>query len=84
MAVWELALDKVLVMRDSGKLALPLKTHGYLFEIIVTELAKSNAAETRLIAPLQTTQAVKPLSATAQALVNLEARKRKGVSNVVG
>jgi hypothetical protein len=73
-AVWAVAIDKILTMRDAGKLATPLKTHGYLFEIIVTESAKS--------VPMVQGQAVqlpppvsKPLSGTAQALSVLQARK---------
>jgi hypothetical protein len=41
--IWERSLEKVVQMRDLGKLATPLKSHGYLLEIIVTELAKSVA-----------------------------------------
>ncbi len=85
MAVWEVALDKVLAMRDSGKLALPLKTHGYLFEIIVTEVTKASHNGSVAVSDNQPPITNTKLSATAQALINLEARKRKGAGgDVVG
>lgn len=31
---WQMALDIVLQARDAGKLTLPLKSHGYLYEVI--------------------------------------------------
>jgi len=84
LLVWELALERLLATRDSGKLATPLKTHGYLFEIIVTESAKALPAVLQQTNDLVSHNPVKPLSATAQAVVNLEARKRGGVRNVAG
>lgn len=39
MAAWEAALDDILDKRD--KLQLPLRTHGYLFEIVAGIAAKS-------------------------------------------
>jgi hypothetical protein len=84
MAVWEVAIDKVLMMRDSGKLATPLKSHGYLLEIIVTEAGK-NLPVVQLVEGVDAMNRVstKPLSATAQAIINLEARKQ-GASHVAG
>lgn len=35
LAVWQAALDQVLAARDEGRLKLPLKSHGYLFEVVV-------------------------------------------------
>ena len=31
---WLWALQEVIASRDSGKLTLPLKSHGYLYEVI--------------------------------------------------
>lgn len=31
---WSRAIDKLLEARDAGKLTLPLKSHGYLYEVI--------------------------------------------------
>lgn len=45
---WISALDEMLAKRDSGKLTLPLKNHGYLLEIITGQANKVEAAaETR-------------------------------------
>lgn len=49
MAVWESSITKVLEARDAGRLTTPIKTHGYLFEVIVTEVQRSQAdKETRV------------------------------------
>ncbi len=46
--VWVTALDEILARRDEGKLTLPLKSHGYLLEIITGQANKAEAAaETR-------------------------------------
>jgi hypothetical protein len=46
--VWIAALDEILARRDEGKLTLPLKSHGYLLEIIAGQANKAEAAaETR-------------------------------------
>ena len=46
--VWVAALDEILARRDEGKLTLPLKSHGYLLEIITGQANKAEAAaETR-------------------------------------
>lgn len=39
---WRVALETVLAARDQGRLALPLKSHGYLYEVLV---GLSDAAE---------------------------------------
>lgn len=49
LAVWESSITKVLEARDAGRLTTPIKTHGYLFEVIVTEVVRSQAdKETRV------------------------------------
>lgn len=40
---WQLALDEVLAKRDQGKLSLPLKSHGYLFEVVAGMAASAEA-----------------------------------------
>lgn len=42
LSVWELALDEILAKRD--KLQLPLKSHGYLFEIVAGFASKAEGA----------------------------------------
>lgn len=47
-AVWIAALDEILAQRDAGKLRTPIKSHGYLLEIIAGQSGKAEAAaETR-------------------------------------
>ena len=46
--VWIAALDEILAQRDAGKLRTPLKSHGYLLEIIAGQADKTEAkAETQ-------------------------------------
>lgn len=42
-AAWLAALDEILARRDEGKLTLPLKSHGYLLEIITGQANKAEA-----------------------------------------
>jgi len=35
IAYWQMAFEQVLAQRDSGQLRLPLKSHGYLYEVLV-------------------------------------------------
>lgn len=43
MQVWESALIKVIEARNSGALQMPLKSHGYLLEVVITECSKGVA-----------------------------------------
>ena len=40
---WQMGLETVLQARDGGKLTLPLKSHGYLFEVIAGLSGKAEA-----------------------------------------
>lgn len=40
---WIAALDEILSQRDAGKLRTPLKSHGYLLEIIAGQVNKTEA-----------------------------------------
>lgn len=42
-SAWVTALDEILARRDEGKLTLPLKSHGYLLEIITGQANKVEA-----------------------------------------
>lgn len=45
---WVAAIDEIMTRRDENKLTLPLKSHGYLLEIITGQAGKVEAAaETR-------------------------------------
>ena len=35
IAYWQMAFEQVLAQRDAGQLRLPLKSHGYLYEVLV-------------------------------------------------
>ena len=74
-AVWCTAIEAMLVTRDNGKIQLPIKSHGYLYEVIISEAAKAQAQGTALatVEPQQR----KALSGTAQAVTALEQRKRR-------
>lgn len=76
--VWCSAIEKTLLARDTGNLKTPLKTHGYLFEIIITEGARSEARGLVVAGdePRNVIKADKPMSSTAQAIAKLEQRKR--------
>lgn len=45
--VWEQALARMLETRDAGKLTLPLKSHGYLYEVIAGLADKVEAGAER-------------------------------------
>lgn len=72
--VWQSAFEKTLLARDSGSLKTPIKTHGYLFEVICTESQKAMPVQ---VSRVEADAIVKPLSATAQALAGLEQRKMR-------
>ena len=80
--VWCAAIEQMLVARDNGKLQLPMKSHGYLFEIIVTEGARTQARGTDLAAHQHNVVVPNtPRSGTAQAVMALEQRKRRSHSS---
>lgn len=75
--VWCAAIESMLASRTN--IQLPLKSHGYLFEVIVSEGARSQARG------LVTRDGVvgttsRSMSGTAQAVTALEQRKNKGQS----
>lgn len=43
-SAWVIALDEILARRDEGKLTTPLKSHGYLLEILTGKADKAEAA----------------------------------------
>ena len=87
-AVWAIALEKTIGARDAGTLRTPLKTHGYLFEILIAEAARAGPHMSMYVGGAKTIASVevssrlesvvKPAtSATAKALTALESRRRK-------
>ena len=76
--VWCSAIEKALLARDTGSLKLPLKSHGYLFEIIITEGARHDVRANGVVVWVEkTTPSNKAFSGTAQALANMERRKNR-------
>lgn len=66
---WENALRLVIEMRDQQKLTLPFKTHGYLYEVVLSEAAKSQAMPESAaiqIMPRQAPPKTKPTYQSAQ------------------
>lgn len=47
LETWSIAFERVLDRRDNGKLTLPLKSHGYLYEVIAGMADKMEAATER-------------------------------------
>lgn len=79
MRVWASAIEKAIAARDNGSLRTPLKGHGYLFEIVVAEVARGQAAGAVAVIDNLQAQETRPLSGsgTAQAVAALESRKRR-------
>lgn len=68
---WVWAFKTVLEARDSGSLKTPLKSHGYLYEVI-----SNYRAEPALASANQVANNGKPASATIGAISALEAMKK--------
>lgn len=47
IAVWQSALEEMIALRDANKLRLPLKSHGYLLEIVFAAADKLEAIAER-------------------------------------
>ena len=77
--VWCTAIEQMLATRDAGRLQTPLKSHGYLLEVIISEAAKAQNIGTAVgLVNGSSTHQHKPQSGTAAAITALEQRKRGG------
>lgn len=77
--VWCAAIEQMLATRDAGKLQTPLKSHGYLLEVIVGTANKAQTIGTAVgCVNGSSTHQHKPQSGTAAAITALEQRKRGG------
>ncbi len=82
-AAWISALDEILALRDAGKIRTPLKSHGYLLEIITGQADKAEAkAETqteerRVHASRARGLAPEPVASKEVAMAALEAARKK-------
>ena len=72
------AIEKTIAARDAGALRTPLKSHGYLFEVVIAESARASAQTAVVLQGGDAASIAKPLSNTAQAIARLEQRKRGG------
>ncbi len=70
---WLWAIEQALVARDAGRLSLPLKGHGWLYEVISNWRPQGGAVA--ITGELRQTQA-KPQSKTLSAIAALEDRAR--------
>lgn len=72
---WVWAIEQTLVARDAGRLALPLKSHGWLYEVLTAWQAQSG--QVVAMAPLESRPApARAASHTLSAIAALEARVR--------
>ena len=75
--VWCAAIEQMLATRDAGRLQTPLKSHGYLLEVIISEAARHVSPLTgRTVNEVVVHTHAKPQSGTAAAITALEQRKR--------
>ena len=82
--VWCAAIDQMLITRDAGRLQTPLKSHGYLLEVIISTAARQPVGAHDCAPSGMTvgwvngssTHQHKPQSGTAAAITALEQRKR--------
>lgn len=49
LPIWRSALERVLEVADKGQLALPLTSHGYLYQVIAATADKAEAKDERAI-----------------------------------
>ena len=75
VAAWTYAFNEVLTARDSGRLKTPLKSHGYLYEIIAGWVGNT-PVEAVPAAPAQLAQQQAAPSSTIQAAAAGEKFKR--------
>lgn len=78
--VWEVALQKIINLRDAGKIATPINGHGYLLDIIKTEASRLQPENLPMVINGKPPVAAS-LSATANAVNALQSMK--GASDVV-
>ncbi|GAB6139895.1 hypothetical protein JCM14076_06240 [Methylosoma difficile] len=78
--IWEVALQKIITLRDAGKIDTPLGGHGYLLDIIKTEVSRPQPDNLPVVINGKSPVAAS-LSATANAVNALQSMK--GGSDVV-
>lgn len=69
---WIWAIEQAVLARDSGRLALPLKGHGWLYEVISTWLPSADQALAAITKPEN--KSGRAMSRTLSAIAALEGR----------
>lgn len=72
---WATALEKVVAARDAGALKVPLRSHGYLLEVVITEAARNQVRGAVVVADGDTRRPASPMSLSAQGMAALAARR---------
>lgn len=78
VAAWTYAFNEVLAARDSGRLKTPLKSHGYLYEIIAGWAGDAPVAAAAPSMPAQASpQELRRTSKSLDAIAQLEEMKNE-------
>ncbi|MDA8449808.1 hypothetical protein M4R23_08940 [Acidovorax sp. GBBC 3332] len=72
---WATALEKVVAARDAGALKVPLRTHGYLLEVVIGEAARHQVRSAVMPADADTRRPATSMSLSAQGMAALAARR---------
>lgn len=75
MEAWLYALHEVLAAREAGRLKTPLKSHGYLYEILVGWACQPTATGNQASKPTRAAPSAKP-SQTLAAAAELQGMKK--------
>lgn len=75
---WQQGIEEVLATRDAGKLDLPLKSNGYLFEVVYRLAGALDLGSRATHVPLETTYGEDPdFGRRAEGVAALEKMRRK-------
>lgn len=72
---WATALEKVVAARDAGAIKVPLRSHGYLLEVVITEAARHQVRSAVVVADADTRRPAASMSLSAQGMAALAARR---------
>lgn len=72
---WATALEKVVAARDAGALKVPLRSHGYLLEVVITEAARHQVRSAVVMTDGETRRPSPAMSLSAQGMAALAARR---------
>lgn len=72
---WAVALEKVVAARDAGSLKVPLRSHGYLLEVVITEAVRCQVRGTVVMVDGDARRPAASMSLSAQGMAALAARR---------